>query len=101
MFKKNEETKNIEELNKSEFVKVDIEFSRTQYGKKLNRLTMLPAIMTVFSSVYVFTSGVANGYIDIANIGILLMIGLGLTSIARMIYFQSLARYYNHLKEKK
>lgn len=101
MFKKGEDVKSIEELTKSEFVKLDIEFSRTEYGKKIYRLALLPAIMTAFSTAYVFTEGLANGYIDITNISILLMVGLGLTAIAKIMYYQSLSRFYSNISKKK
>ena len=101
LFKKNENYKTIEELSNSDLVKVDIDFSRSAFGKKLYRLSILAPIMTAFSVIYVFANGVANGYIDLGNIGIILMVGLGLSSITRMIYYQSLARYYSNLKEKK
>ena len=101
LFKKNDTYKTIEELSSSDLVKVDIDFSRSAYGKKLYRMSLLAPIMTAFSVVYVFTNGLANGYIDLGNIGIILMVGLGLSSITRMMYYQSLARYYSNLKEKK
>ena len=56
---------------------------------------------TTVSVVYEFSSELANGYINLGNIGTILMVGLGLSAIGRMIYYQSLARYYNNLKEKK
>lgn len=101
MFKKNEEVKTIEELTKAELTRVDIDFLKTDYGKRLNRLTMVPIGLTIFTGAYVFTEGLANGYINITNISILLMIGFGITAIARMMYYQSLARFYHNQCKKK
>jgi len=101
MFKKNEEARNIEDLKKSELVKIEIEYSRTEFGKKLYHLTLLPVIMTFFTVFYVLTTELANGYVNIGNIGIILMIGLGLSSIVRILYYQNLARYYKNLRQKK
>ena len=101
MFKKNEEAKRVEDLSKADFARADIEFTRTVYGKKLYFYSILPAILTAVTVVYVISSELANGYIDIGNIGSMLMIGLGLTSITKMMYFQSLARFCHHMDEKK
>lgn len=100
MFKKNEEDKRVEELSKSEFARADIEFSRTVIGKKMYIYSILPAILTAITAVYTISTELANGYIDIGNVGSILMLGLGITSITKILYFQNLSRYYNH-KEKK
>ena len=101
LFKKNDDYKTIEELSSSDLVKVDFDFSRTAYGKKLYRLSLLAPIKTAFSVIYVFTSELANGYFDLGSIGTILMVGLGLSAVTKMIYYQSLSRYYSNLKEKK
>ena len=100
MFKKIDQ-KNIEDLSKAELTRLDIEFLKTAYGKRINRLTLMPIALTTFTGFYVFIDGLANGFINITNITFIFMIGLGLTSIARILYYQALAKFYRNYSKKK
>ncbi len=99
MFRK--EYKRAEDFSRSEFMRADLAFSRTAYGRKLYIWSTLPIIITIITIICVFSSEFVNGYIDLSNIGILLMVGLGLSAVVKMLYYQALARYCNDLEEKK
>ncbi|MBQ7104828.1 MAG: hypothetical protein IJN90_03130 [Bacilli bacterium] len=101
MLKKGEENKTIEELTKAEFAKLDIQYSRTHIGKLMYRASLTPIIITIFLVFYIFSYGLANGYINIMDIGSVLLIGLGISSITKMLYYQSLNSFYRNMNKKK
>jgi len=101
MFKKNNEPNNIEELTTPELTRLEMEFAKTAYGKKINRLTLIPIIITIVTILNLISTGLANGYVDFTNIGIILMIGSGLIVIARIMYYQNVNNYFIKLKQKK
>lgn len=99
--RKNDEEKTIYELSKAEFAKLDIQYSRTHIGKLMHKASLTPFIITIFLVFYIISYGLANGYVNIMDIGSVLLIGLGLSSITKIMYYMCLTSYYKNMNKKK
>ena len=93
MFKK-DNCKSIIELEKKDFKIVDMIFSKSFFGKRMYIWSILPLILTVVVVIYEFSNEISKGYLDISNIGLLLIVGFGITSITKILYLYSLANFY-------